>query len=309
MIGPPEIDAAATRIAAHVRRTPVLRIDGGELELVGRVVLKLESLQHTGSFKPRGAFNRVLSRDVPEAGLIAASGGNHGQAVAHAAAALGHRAEIFVPESAPAIKVERLRQLGAVVHLVGASYDDAAEACARRARESGALEVHPYDQPEIVAGAGTLARELQEQAPDIDTLLVAVGGGGLVAGVAGRYRDDARIVAVETLGCPTLHRALEAGRPVDVDVGGLAADSLGARRIGEIAFEAARRWVDDSLLVEDADLRRGQRLLWDRTRLVAEPGGATALAALVAGRYRPRPDEVVGIVLCGANTDPGSLSR
>lgn len=305
------IEAAAARIRDHVRRTPVLSIAGPEVGAAedARVSLKLELLQHTGSFKPRGAFNRILSCAVPEPGVITASGGNHAQAVAWAARRLGHRAEIFVPATAPAIKVARLHELGAEVVQVGALYDEAREAAEARANETGALMVHAYDQPEIVAGAGTLARELERQLDGFDTVLVAVGGGGLIAGTASWLRGRRRVIAVEPRLCPTLHRALAAGAPVDVSPGGLAADSLAARRIGTIAFAAARRWVAGSLLVEDTDIAAAMELLWERFRIVAEPGGATALAALASGRYRPAPGEHVVALVCGANVDPRTVGR
>lgn len=269
--------------------------------------MKLEYLQHTGSFKPRGAFNRILSATVPASGVIAASGGNHAQAVAYAARELGLAAEIFVPETAPAIKVDRLRTLGATIYQVGQLYDDAREASEVRARETGALVVHAYDHEATVAGAGTLARELESQTGGFDTILVAVGGGGLIGGTAAWTRDGGKVVAVEPQRCPTLHTALREGKPVAVEVGGLAADSLAARRIGAIAFACATRWVNASLLVPDAAIERAQALFWDRLRIVAEPGGATALAALVAGAYRPAAGEHVVALVCGANTDPGKL--
>jgi len=305
-----EIDAAAERVRAHIRCTPVLEVRGTDLGLeLDNVVLKLELLQHTGSFKPRGAFNRILAGDVPAAGLIAASGGNHAQAVAYAGTRLGIPTEIFVPETIPAIKLARLRQYDASVRLVGEYYDAAREASEIRAAETGALVVHAYDQPEVVAGAGTLARELATQVPDIDTVLVAVGGGGLIAGTAAWAEGDFDVVAVEPERCPTLHAAMECGAPTDVEVGGLASDSLGARRIGEIAFAAAQRSVKDTVLVTDPAIREAQALLWDRFRLVTEPGGATALTALLSGAYAPAPGERLVALVCGANTDPGSVQQ
>ncbi|MGY6500517.1 MAG: threonine/serine dehydratase [Acidimicrobiales bacterium] len=310
-VAPEHIDEAAERLDPHVRRTPVIDIEPGTFG--PPVALKLELLQHTGSFKPRGAFNRVLTGQVPDVGLIAASGGNHGLAVAHVAVALGLRAEIFVPEASPAAKVDRLRRLGpsVVVTVTGAYYADAQEAATRRADETGALVVHPYDQPEVVAGQGTMARELEGQVPDLDTALIAVGGGGLVAGAARWFRGRVRIVAVEPASSCALHAALAAGRPVDVEVGGVASDSLGARRVGELAFRAATTddGVERCVLVDDDDIRRAQALLWDRCRLVAEPGGATALAAVVSGAYVPADGERIAVVVCGANTDPASVAR
>jgi threonine dehydratase len=304
-----EIDAAAERIAPHVRRTPVIEIDGAQLEIPDvRLVLKLELLQHTGSFKPRGGFNHLISADVPEVGVVAASGGNHGLGVAYAARQLGHRAEIFVPATAPAIKVRRLHELGAHVVQIGEVYDEARQAAEQRAQETGAVIVHAYDQRQIVAGAGTVGRELQQQTADIDTILVSVGGGGLIGGTAAWLREEACVVAVEPECCPTLSSALAAGKPVDVEVGGLATDALGASRIGDIGFASASRWVDESVLVPDASIRRAQWLLWNRLRLIAEPGGATALAGLVSGAFRPRSGGRVAVLVCGGNTDPAVVA-
>jgi threonine dehydratase len=305
-----QIDNAWDRIRAHVRRTPTITVDGDQLDLRPdvRVTLKLESLQHTGSFKPRGAFNFVLSNEAPEAGLIAASGGNHGLAVAHVARRLGLAAEIFVPEAAPKIKVERLRSLGANVQQVGALYDDAREASELRAAETGALVVPAYDDPEIVAGAGTLGRELMEQEDSFQTVMVAVGGGGLIAGVSAWLRGDRSVVSVESRGCSAMHAALRAGRATRVDVRGLASDSLGARQIGELPLACAKEWVDSAILVPDSDIRRAQRLLWDRLRIIAEPGGATALAGALSGEYRFRGGEHIALLVCGANVDPAVLS-
>ncbi len=305
-----KINAAAERLRVHVRRTPVVAVRGIDLGLdIDNVTLKLELLQHTGSFKPRGAFNRILAGNVPAAGLIAASGGNHAQAVAYAGTRLGLPTEIFVPETIPAIKLARLRQYDAEIRLVGEYYDEAREASEVRAAATGALVVHAYDQPAVVAGAGTLARELAEQVSDIDTVLVAVGGGGLMAGTACWADNDFDVVAVEPERCPTLHAALGAGAPVDVEVSGLASDSLAARRIGQIAFAAAQRAGSRSVLVTDAAIRAAQVTLWDRLRLVVEPGGATALAALLSGAYEPAHDERVVALVCGANTDPGSVQQ
>ena len=307
-VTPAQIDDAAARIASHVRRTPVLDV---EPEAFGHpTLLKLELLQHTGSFKPRGSFNRVLSAEVPEAGLIAASGGNHGLAVAHVATRLGVAAEIFVPESSPATKIDRLRAFGpeVTVSVGGALYADAQEASAVRAAETAALEVHPYDQPEVVAGQGTMARELEDQAGQLDTVLVAVGGGGLVAGAACWFAGRVKVVAVEPVTSCALATAVAEGRPVDVEVSGLASDSLGARRVGNLAFAAASEAVSEVVTVADADIAAAQRRLWDQVRLIAEPGGATALAALCSGAYRPEPTERVAVVVCGANTDPSHVA-
>ena len=275
------------------------------------VLLKLEMLQHAGSFKPRGAFNRILaaaeSGPLPADGVIAASGGNHGLAVAHVARQLGIQAHIFVPEATSAFKVERIRALGAGVTVAGAMYADAYDACLRHAARSGALFVHAYDQPEVVAGQGTVGRELMAQRDDVDTVLVAVGGGGLAAGVRLGIGPEARLVAVEPERIPTLRAALAAGRPVDVEVSGVAADALGARRIGDLAFEVLAASQVHSVLVSDDAIVRTRRLLWDRLQLVTEHGGATAAAALLSGAYVPEPGERVAVVICGANTDPSDL--
>ncbi|WP_432510144.1 threonine/serine dehydratase [Kineococcus sp. SYSU DK001] len=298
-----DITAAADRTAGRVRRTPVLRV-GPDLWL------KLEFLQHTGTFKARGAFNRQLvARERGELdasrGVVAASGGNAGLAHAFAAAELGVPATVFVPESAPAVKVRRLRDLGADVRQVGSEYVRAYEAAVAFAQERGAVFCHAYDQPEVAAGAGTLAVELLEDVPDVDTVVVAVGGGGLFAGVAAALEGSARVVAVEPVGAPTLHDALAAGEPVDVAVSGVAADSLGARRIGSIGFDVARRTHPVSLLVGDEQITAARQDLWSRFRVAAEHGAAAAWAGLDA--YRPAAGERVAVVVCGANTDPAGL--
>jgi threonine dehydratase len=304
-----DVEAARERIAGRVRRTPVLEPGPGAFGLDAPVVLKLELLQHTGSFKPRGAFSRMLAAHVPAPGVIAASGGNFGLAVAYAARELGHAAEVFVPETSPSVKSERIRAQGAEVRMIPGYYADALEACERRAAETGALFVHAYDQPEVVAGQGTIAAELSEQVPDADTVLVAVGGGGLIGGVAAWYASDVRVVGVEPAACPTLTHALAAGQPVDAPVGGVAADSLGPRRAGVIATEIAKKHVDHVVLVPDEAIVQAQRRLWDDVRAIAEPGGAAALAALVSGGYRPDAGERVAVLVCGANTDPASVTR
>ncbi len=308
MIDRDAVEAAARLLAGRVRETPVIAVEAGALGVAAPLVLKLESLQHTGSFKPRGALNRILSADVPAAGVIAASGGNHGAAVAWAARVLGYRAEIFVPEVASPVKVERLRGYGAAVTVTGAAYADAKAASDRRAAETGALVVHAYDQPEVVAGQGTAFQELDRQIDGLDAVLVAVGGGGLVAGAAAWFGGRVRVVGVEPARAPTLHAALAAGRPVDVEVGGVAADSLGARRVGDLAYALARAHVDRVVLVEDEAIRAAQRALWESLRVVAEPGGAAALAAVTSGAYRPASGERVAVVVCGGNTDPASVA-
>jgi threonine dehydratase len=307
MISSTAIRDAAQRIAPHVRRTPVIALEDGALGIAAKISLKLELLQHTGSFKPRGGFNCILSSQVPEAGVIAASGGNHGAAVAFAAQKLGHRAEIFVPTLSPPNKVERLRRYGAEIRIVGRDYAEALAASHERAAETGALPIHAYDDIRVLAGQGTLGLDLEEQVPDLDSVLIAVGGGGLIGGVAAWYQDRVRVISVEPERAPSLERALAAGRVVEVDVSGVAADSLGARRVGEIMLPIARQFVSSSLLVSDEQIVRAQTFLWRSLRLVAEPGGATALAALLAGVYKPRDGERVGVVVCGANAELGQF--
>jgi len=302
-----EIEAASKRIAGHVRETPVMYLEAGAWGLDTQLILKFELLQHTGSFKPRGAFNRILSNAVPEAGVIAASGGNHGVAVAYVARQLGYTAEIFVPEVCPPVKVQRLRNYGALVTQVGANYAEALLASQARAQQTGALVVHAYDQPEVVAGQGTLGFEFSRQVPELDTILIAAGGGGLIAGVAAWFAGSVRVVGVEPVSASCLSAALKAHHPVDVEVSGVAADSLGARRVGTLAFELAQRYIERVMLVSDESIRAAQQTLWNDMRIIAEPGGATAAAALLSGAYIPAPKERVGVVICGGNTEPGSL--
>jgi threonine dehydratase len=307
LVTPQDVDEARTRIAGYVRTTPVVRLERGVLGLSGEIVLKLELLQHTGSFKPRGAFNKMLSSSVPDAGVIAASGGNFGLAVAHAARTLGHRAEVFVPESSPAIKARGIRASGAEVTIVPGYYDDAQAALAARAAETGALVMHPFDQPEVVAGQGTIAAELADQVHDVETILVAIGGGGLIGGIAAWTAGNTRIVGVEPDTSPTMSEALRVGRPTPVEVSGYAADSLGARQAGDVSFSVCSRYVEHVILVPDDTIREAQRALWGTARVVAEPGGAAAFAALLSGRYRPDPAERVVVLVCGANTDASWL--
>jgi threonine dehydratase len=303
-----DVEVAAKRVAGRVRVTPVIELERGALGLASPVALKLELLQHTGSFKPRGAFNRVLADVVPAAGLVAASGGNHGLAVAYVARELAVPAEVFVPTSSSPVKVARLRLYGVRVTVVGDYYADAFAASQERAAVSGALTVHAYDQPETVAGQGTVGRELDRQLPGVDTVLVAVGGGGLVGGIAAWYAGRARVVSVEPETIPTLAAAVAAGHPVDVGVSGVAADSLGARRIGAIGFATACLAGVRPVLVPDEAILAARQRLWDDLRLAVEPGGATALAALTSGAYRPEPGERVAVVVCGGNTDPSDLA-
>lgn len=300
--------AAAERIGTRVRTTPVLAIDRGPLGIDASVVLKLELMQHTGSFKPRGMFNRMLSAEIPSAGVIAASGGNAGLAVAYAARELGVPAEIFVPATAPQVKVRRLRGYGAKVTETGDHYADALEASKLRVQQTGALSVHAYDDPFVAAGQGTLALELERQAGAFDTALVAVGGGGLIGGIAAWLEGTANVIAVEPERCPTLATALDIGRPAEVEVGGVASDSLGARKVSSLTFEIAIRTRMRSVLVTDKAIMAARQLLWDEFRVATETGGAAAFAALVSGTYRPAPGERVAVVVCGGNTDPSDLT-
>jgi threonine dehydratase len=303
MISRTEIQDAGRRIAVHVRRTPVIALEEKAFGIEAKIFLKLECLQHTGSFKPRGAFNCLLSSSVPPAGVIAASGGNHGAAVAFAAQKLGHHAEIFVPTITPAAKVDRLKQHGAAINIIGKDYSEALAASRDRALETGAVSIHAYDDQRVLAGQGTLGMELEEQIRGLDSVLIAVGGGGLIGGAAAWYQDRVRVISVEPERAPTLHKALAAGQVVDVETGGVAADSLGARRAGELMFPIAQKFVSQSVLVTDDQIVAAQTALWQRLRLVTEPGGATALAALLSGAYKPHATERVGVVVCGANTE------
>lgn len=299
-----DIERASSRTRGHLRRTPVLQAGSD-------VWFKLEFMQHSGSFKARGAFNRLLAAaeagTLPAAGIVAASGGNAGLAFAHAARELAVPATIFVPTISAPVKVNRLRELGATVVQEGSEYAAAHEAALAAAAASGALYCHAYDQPEVVAGQGIIGLELLEQIQDLDTVLVAVGGGGLMAGIAVALGNRARVIAVEPEAAPTLHAALAAGAPTDVTVGGVAADALGARRIGDIAFGIASGMGIRSLLVPDEAIAAARRELWQRYRLVTEPAGAAAWALLASGAWRPAPDERVAVLLCGANTDPADL--
>ncbi len=313
MIDRTTIADARARLAEHpdfLRATPLWRLGGAALGVPCKEVwLKLEHLQTGGSFKARGMMNRLASHGLPESGVIIASGGNAGIATAAAAQALGVRCEVYVPEVSPEAKRARLRELGAQVVVHGAAYSEALQACLERQQASGALLTHAYDQPEVVAGAGTLAAEIEEQGGGLpDTLLVSVGGGGLIGGVAAWVDSRARVVALEPERAPTLHSARAAGRPVDVEVGGVAADSLGARRIGDIAWQVAQQHVHDALLLTDESIRSAQRWLWRELKLAVEPAAALGLAALQSGVYRPRPDETVALILCGANCDPAALA-
>ncbi len=289
-------------IAGHVRRTPVIEIQPGDFGLRGApFILKLELLQHSGSFKARGAFANLLGRAVPPAGVVAASGGNHGAAVAFAAMRLGLPARIYVPSIAAPMKIARIRDYGADLVVGGERYADALAASEAWQAESGALPVHAYDQAETLLGQGSVGLELEEQAPQLDTLLVAVGGGGLIGGIAAWYAGRVKVVAVEPETAPTLHMALQAGGPVDAPAGGIAADSLAPRQVGGLMFPIAQSHVAASVLVRDEAIRAAQIALWDKLRLVAEPGGAAAFAALLSGVYKPAAGERVGVLVCGGN--------
>jgi threonine dehydratase len=303
-IGVETISEAERLIRPYIRRTPVMSVDAADFGLASQpLLLKLELLQHAGSFKPRGAFTNLLTRKVPSAGVVAASGGNHGAAVAYAAKTLGHKAAIFVPSIASPAKLDRIRSFGAELVVAGERYVEALAASRERAGKTGALEIHAYDQPETLIGQGTLGLELEAQAPDLDTLLVAVGGGGLIGGIASWYQRRIRIVAVEPETAPTLHMALAAGRPVDAPAGGIAADSLAPKQVGQIMFPIAQKFVERVVLVGDDHIRAAQIALWDKLRIVTEPGGAAAFAALLAKRYQPQTDERVGVIICGGNTN------
>jgi threonine dehydratase len=297
------IETVAAVIAPYVRVTPILTLSGADFGLAPfPLTLKLELLQHSGSFKARGAFANLLLRPLPAVGVAAASGGNHGAAVAYAAMRLGARAKIFVPTVSSPAKVQRIRAYGADLAIVGDRYADALAASEAWVAETGALPVHAFDQVETLLGQGTLGRELARQAPALDTVLMAVGGGGLIGGVAAWYAGDARVVGVEPELAPTLTEALKAGRPVDAPAGGIAADSLAPRRVGELMFPIARAHIARVALVSDAAIRQAQDALWQTVRIAAEPGGAAALAALLSGVYAPEPGERVGVVISGGNS-------
>lgn len=304
----PSIDRAAIErvyriIAPHVRKTPVLEVNAVDFGLAGEpIAVKLELLQRAGSFKTRGAFAHLLTRVVPAAGVVAASGGNHGAAVAYAAMRLKVPAKIFVPTISSPAKIERIRSYGADLVVGGDRYADALAASEAWSAESGALPVHAFDHHETLLGQGSVGLELTDQAPRLDTVLVAVGGGGLIGGIAAWYAGSVRVVAVEPEGAPTLRDALSAGAPVDAPTGSIAADSLAPRRVGELMFPIARAHIDRVVLVTDGAIQDAQRALWESLRIVAEPGGAAAFAALLSGAYKAAPNERVGVVVSGGNT-------
>ncbi|WP_420588094.1 threonine/serine dehydratase [Marivita sp.] len=295
-----EIKAAQERIAGHIVATPTLQTNA-----FGQgVTLKLEQMQHTGSFKTRGAFNTLLTSNVPKTGVVAASGGNHGAAVAFAAQKLGHRARIFVPEIAGPSKIELIKRTGAELTVVPGEYANALELAEREASESGAMQIHAYDAPLTVTGQGTLMLEWEQQGLDADTVLIAVGGGGLIAGALAWLGGRRKVVAVEPVTSCALHAALHAGAPVDVPVSGVAANALGARRIGDICFDLATSMDVQSVLVSDSAIIEAQGALWQAHRQLVEPAGATALAALMSGAYSPAAGERVAVLVCGGNIAP-----
>lgn len=305
----PMIEEAAARIAGHARVTPVMRLGPGALGSEGDISLKLECLQHAGSFKTRGAFNNLLSLTVPAAGVSAASGGNHGAAVAYAAMKRGVKATIFVPEISPTAKIEAIRRFGAEVVVGGAQYDDAQAACDRFVVETGALKIHPFAAKETITGQGTLGREWDLQEPDLDTVLVAVGGGGLISGIASWFAGSkVKVVGVEPEGSRALQAALDAKGPVEVKVASVAADSLGARNVGQLVYDVCKDAVDHVALVPDAAITQAQAALWRDFRLAVEPGGAAAFGALISGAYKPAKGERLGVLVCGANVDLAKLA-
>jgi threonine dehydratase len=310
VITPEAVAAVETRIRQFVRRTPVISIDRADFGLSpGPLTLKLEQLQHSGSFKARGAFANLTLRDIPAAGVAAASGGNHGAAVAYAAGVLGVPARIFVPVVSTAAKVSRIRGYGADLVIEGDTYSDALAISQEWVAASGAMPVHAYDQAETILGAGTLALELRQQTEGVTTVLAAVGGGGLLSGIVAAYAGRARVVGVEPDGAPTMTEAMKAGRPVDADTGSVAVDSLAPRQVGQLTFAVVSRHAHSVVLVSDEAILQAQQALWDTLRMVAEPGGCAALGALLSGRYVPRPGESVAVVISGANTSAVSFAR
>jgi len=305
-VTPENIERTHEIIRTFIRRTPVIEIDRAEFGLPrGPLSLKLELLQHSGSFKARGAFTNLLTREVPPAGVVAASGGNHGVAVAYAARQLGIPAKIFVPTVTSAAKLARLREYGADITIAGDRYADALAASVAWRAGNGAMDIHAFEQIETLLGQGTLGLELKAQLPVAETLLVAVGGGGLIGGIAAWYRGKLKIVGVEPFASPTLFKALEAGRPVDAEAGGIAADSLAPRRVGELMFPIAQQFVERVVLVPDKAIQDAQAALWNVLRVAAEPGGAAAFAALLSGAYVPASEERVSVVVCGGNLSFG----
>ena len=304
MVSREKIAAIEPKIRPYIRRTPVVDPDGD-----GKRIFKLELLQHSGSFKARGAFTNLLTREVPKAGVVAASGGNHGAAVAYAAQKLGKPARIYVPTVSSKAKIDRIRSYGATLVVTGDRYADALAESEKWAAESGAMQIHAYDQEGALLGQGTVGMEYEQQAPMLDTLLVAVGGGGLIGGIAAWYAGKLRIVGVEPALAPTLSRALEAGKPVDSPAGGIAADSLAPKQVGRLMFPIAQKYVEKVVLVEDEAILASQKALWSDLRITAEAGGAAAYAALLSKAYRPEKDERVGVLVCGGNTSAVNFEK
>jgi threonine dehydratase len=298
------IQATEHVIRPHIRRTPIIEVDGADFGLDSiRIIFKLELLQHAGSFKARGAYTNLLTREVPPAGVVAASGGKHGVAVAYAAMKLRKPATIFVPSVASKTKLDRIRSYGAELVITGDRYAESLEASETWTRQSGAMPIHAYEGDQTLLGQGTLGLELEEQDPTLDSLLVAVGGGGLIGGVASWYQDRLKLISVEPTEAPTLNLALNAGRPVDSPAGGIAADSLAPKQVGQQMFPIAQKFVNSSILVSDEEIISAQKRLWETLRVAAEPGGAAAFAGLLSGQFKPEPGERVGVIVCGGNTD------
>lgn len=304
------IAAAAERLAPHIRRTPIVEIDGSDFGLDGvRLVFKLEFLQHAGSFKTRGAFNNLLTRSIGPEGVVAASGGNHGAAVAYAAMKRKVPATIFIPSVASPAKMAQIRGYGATLEIAGERYNDALIASQKRVEETGATPIHAFEQWETLQGQASVGVEFEEQAPNLDALLVAVGGGGLIGGIASWYQGRTTVIGVEPEEAPTLTHALAAGEPVDAPAGGIAADSLAPKRVGSYMFPVAQRYLQGTVLVTDDAIRDAQKKLWQVLRIVAEPGGAAAMAALLSGVWKPNAGSTVGVLLCGANTTAVDFER
>lgn len=307
MVSRNDVETAYARIGPHIRQTPIMDCLGDFINHDTPISLKLELFQHTGSFKPRGAFNNLLSRAVPAAGVAAASGGNHGAAVAFAAKKLGHKAKIFVPEISTPQKIEKIKSAGAELLVEGARYVDALALCQAYQDETGAMSIHAFDSKETIAGQGTVGLEWLEQAGSIDTLLVAVGGGGLIAGIIAATQGICNVVAVEPEGSCCLHTALKEDALTSVNVDSVAADSLGATIVGGLSFDICKQGLHQSLIIPDTAITKAQLALWEKCQIVSEPGGATALAALMCGAYKPQPGERIGVLVCGGNTDLGKF--
>ncbi|MEM8502100.1 MAG: threonine/serine dehydratase [Cyanobacteria bacterium P01_D01_bin.1] len=299
----PLITEAYNNISPYVRETPTITLAPGTFGINAHLTLKLELLQHAGSFKTRGAFNRILQSPATLAGVIAASGGNHGAAVAYAANQLGYSADIFVPTISSTTKVQRIRDYGANVFVGGCDYFEALDKSNSRAAETGAMIVHAFDQWEVIAGQGTVGLEFERQAPELDTVLVSVGGGGLIGGIAAWYQDRCKVVSIEPERAPTLHDSMAAGERVIVEVGGIAADALGSRQVGEMMYAIAQEYISDCILVDEDSIAKAQQMLWSELRIAAEPAGVVPIAALISGRYVPQPEEKIGVLICGGNTD------